>query len=209
MSWFAKLTDGLYPFEMVLLVLGVVLFIALLIAFLRNVFCNKPYAGLLAFFVLPIAMIGYSSIQTIQVGDGTVTIATKTAQLVQNPNDQNLRVSLQTDVAKLSARPIHDAQTTATLAEAQFALGNETEAQTNLQKALSANPKLATATQLQKKIQLTQQLNTLTAQAKAQPADTAAKAALQSTVTELQHVGVANPAAVKRMAEAQVVLNHQ
>ena len=209
MSWFAKLTDGLYPFEVVLLVLGVVLFIVLLIAFLRCVFRDKPYIALLGFFVLPIAMIAYPSIQSIQVGEGTVTIATKTAQLAQNPNDQQLRASLQTDVAKLSARPIHDAQTTATLAEAQFALGNETAAQTNLQKALSANPKLAAATQLQKKIQLTQKLSTLTEQAKSQPADTATKAELQNTVTELQRVGVANPTAVRNMAAARVVLNHQ
>jgi hypothetical protein len=208
MSWFAKLTDGLYPFEVILLVLGVLLFVALLIAFLRNVFCDKPYGGLLAFFLIPIAMIGYSSIQTIQIGEGTVTIATKTAQLAKNPNDQQLRISLQTDVAKLSARPINSAQTAATLAEAQFALGNETAAQTNLQKAIKANPKLPAATQLQNKIQLTQKLNTLTERAKSQPADTATKAELKSTITALQQVGVANPAAVKKMTEAQIVLNH-
>ncbi len=208
MSWFAKLTDGLYPFEVVLLVLGVLLFLALLIAFLRNVFCDKPYGGLLVFFVIPIAMIGYSSIQSIQIGEGTVTIATKTAQLVKNPDDQQLRISLQTDVAKLSARPVSNAQTAATLAEAQFALGNDTEAQTNLQKAIKANPKLPAATQLQKKIQLTKNLNALTERAKSQPADTATKAELQNTITALQQVGVANPAAVKKMAEARIVLNH-
>lgn len=208
MSWFAKLTDGLYPFEVVLLVLGVVLFIAILIAFLRNVFRDKPYGGLLVFFVIPIAMIGYSSIQSVQIGEGTVTIATKTAELVKSPDDQQLRVSLQTDVAKLSSRPISNAQTVATLAEAQFALGNDTEAQTNLQKAIKANPKLPAATQLQKKIQLTQNLNALTERAKSQPADTATKAELQNTITALQQVGVANPAAVKKMTEARMVLNH-
>ena len=187
MSWFAKLTDGLYPFEVVLLVLGVVLFIAILIAFLRNVFRDKPYGGLLVFFVIPIAMIGYSSIQSVQIGEGTVTIATKTAELVKSPDDQ---------------------QTAATLAEAQFALGNDTEAQTNLQKAIKANPKLPAATQLQKKIQLTQNLNALTERAKSQPADTATKAELQNTITALQQVGVANPAAVKKMTEARMVLNH-
>jgi tetratricopeptide (TPR) repeat protein len=208
MSWFAKLTDGLYPFEVVLLVLGVVLFIAILIAFLRNVFRDKPYGGLLVFFVIPIAMIGYSSIQSVQIGEGTVTIATKTAELVKSPDDQQLRVSLQTDVAKLSSRPISNAQTAATLAEAQFALGNDTEAQTNLQKAIKANPKLPAATQLQKKIQLTQSLNALTERAKSQPADTATKSELQNTITALQQVGVANPAAVKKMTEARMVLNH-
>ena len=208
MSWFAKLTDGLYPFEVVLLVLGVVLFIAILIAFLRNVFRDKPYGGLLVFFLIPIAMIGYSSIQSIQIGEGTVTIATKTAELVKSPDDQQLRVSLRTDVAKLSSRPISNAQTVATLAEAQFALGNDTEAQTNLQKAIKANPKLPAATQLQKKIQLTQNLNALTERAKSQPADTATKAELQNTITALQQVGVANPAAVKKMTEARMVLNH-
>jgi len=208
MSWFAQLTDGLYPFEVVLLVLGIVLFLALLAAFLRNVFCDKPYGGLLVFFVIPIAMIAYPSIQTVQIGEGTVTIATKTTELVKNPDDQQLRASLETDVAKLGGRPISNAQTAATLAEAQFALGNETAAQANLQKAIKANPKLPAATQLQKKIQLTQNLSTLTERAKAQPADAATKAELQNTVTALQQAGVANPTAVKRMAEARIVLNH-
>ena len=203
-----KLTDGLYPFEVVLLVLGVVLFIVVLIAFLRNVFRDKPYTGLLLFFVVPIVMIGYPSIQSIQISDSAVTIATKTAQLAQNPNDQPLRISLQSDVAKLSERPIHDAQTTATLAEAQFALGNETAAQTNLQKALSANPQLPAATKLQRKIELTQQLSTLTEQARSQPADTATKAKLQSTINEISQVGVANPTAVKNLAAARAVLTH-
>jgi hypothetical protein len=84
---------------------------------------GKAFGGLLFFFAIPIAMIGYPSIQKITFQDGVVTID-KTA-------DQAL-----TSIAK-----------------AQFALGRRAEANTSLESALRKAPALPAAVELKQRIE--------------------------------------------------------
>ena len=70
----SMLVDGLYGYEIVLGALGVLLFVALLPMLLRQIWRDKPYGGLLAFFILPVAMIGFPSIKSIQYKDGVVSL---------------------------------------------------------------------------------------------------------------------------------------
>lgn len=200
-----KFFNGLYSFEIVLMVLGVLLFVALLIAFLRLVFTGKPYAALLMFFVLPIVMIAYPSIQSVTFGNDSVTIDKGTTELLDHPDDKQLRATLQADVEKISARPARDAETAATLARAHFALGNDEAAQANLQKALQANPNLPAAKELQQKIELTHKLTTLTATVAAKD-DPAAKAELAKTVSQINQLKLANPQARAAVQRAKVML---
>jgi hypothetical protein len=82
-----SLFDGLYPYEVVLLILGALFFLLLAVLLVLLVVRGKPYTGMLAFFAIPIVMIGYSSIQEITFQDGAVTIQKTTAQLQAAPTD--------------------------------------------------------------------------------------------------------------------------
>jgi hypothetical protein len=201
MTFFA----GLYSYESVLLVLGVILFLVLLIALLRFVFTNKPYLQLLPFFLLPIAMIGYPSIQSIEYNNGLVTIQKTTDELVKNPNDQTLRANLQVAVNHVSSRPAPSDQATAYIAKAQFALGDEEAAKANLAK-VGPNSSLPDVHELQEKIQLVNQLKTLSTQVEAKPEDTAARTELANTAAQLKRAGVANPAALTSLQHAEALL---
>ena len=108
--------------------------------------------GLLAFFAIPILMIGYPSVKSYAIGDMTVTLQGTTNALQANPGDQELRAKLQQQLSQLDGRQFSDPEKLMILSKAQFALGNNQTALTNVNKALQANPNLPAARELQNKI---------------------------------------------------------
>ena len=99
-----KFFNGLYSYEIVMLVLGVLLFLVALVKLMK-----KASAGLVVFFLLAIAMIGYPSIQSIQYEKGVITVDKKVHDLEANPGNEALRASLQQDMGKIEGRANNDA----------------------------------------------------------------------------------------------------
>lgn len=198
--------EGLYFHEVVLFVLGVLFFIILVIAFVYQLVHKRSIAPLLAFFIIPIAMIGFPSIKSIQYKDGLVTIDKATRRLQENPTDATARRILQQEVKKIGTRPSSDPQSAIVLAKAQYALGNEEAAKINLQKAIQANPTDRSAQELQKKIAAIDSLKELSSKVEADPADSAAKAKLANTLDQTSQMKIANPDALIQVARAQTAL---
>src|SRR5436305_6938997 len=96
--------DGLYSYEVVLLVLGAVFFLVLMIAFVVLLSQGKPYGTLLVAFVIPIVMIGFPAIKSVQYHDGVVTIDKLTHDLQHNPTDSAKRAELNQKVSELASR---------------------------------------------------------------------------------------------------------
>jgi hypothetical protein len=122
-----NLFAGLYAYEIVLMVLGVVLFLALLIALLRNVFKDKPYAALIPALFVPIVMIGYPSIQTIQYQNGVVEISKAVQQVQDDPSDPEANAklnSLEPTIAKIEPRAGSDPATETVLLQARKVLSH-------------------------------------------------------------------------------------
>jgi len=199
-------TEGLYPGETVLLILGIVLFVVLIFAFVYQLTRQRSLGPLLGFFVVPIVMIGYPSIRSIEFKDGVVSIDKTTQQLLSNPTDASVRESLQKQLEQTTRRPIANPKDAAAVAKAQFALGDEQAAALNLQKALQKDPNLPEARQLQKKMEVAQNLQRLSVQVERNPADQAARAELQKNVSEAAQMQWANHNAVIALARAQTAL---
>jgi tetratricopeptide (TPR) repeat protein len=198
--------DGLYLFEWVLMALGVILFIVLVIAFFYQLTHNRSVGMLLAFFLVPIAMIGYPSLQSIQISDNKVSLEKKADAVLANPADTTARNELQQQVEKLRSRSFSDPATLTTISKAEFALGDDQVAKNNLGKALQKDPQLPAAKQLQIKIDSLDRLAPLTAQVKNNPTDEKAKAELNQTLNTVAQQPVANPAALLKVAQAQAAL---
>lgn len=198
--------DGLYSYEIALLIGGAILFVVLIVAFLRQVFTNRKYAGLLLFFVLPIAMMGFPAITKIQIQNGTVEIDKATHELQSKPQDTAARAALEADLSKIGQRPIRDPKVLTTLAQAQFALGHDNQAEANVNQVLAAAPNLTAATELKTKIDLTKNLTNLTTAAESQPDNVKVRQELQSTYSQLSRTPVANPKALETMSRARLVL---
>ncbi len=195
--------QGLYSYEIILLVLGVVLFVVSIVLLLRG------KTGLVVYFLVSIIMIGYPSITSIQYKDGAITIEKDTQTLQQDPTNPQARQAVQQELAKFESRPITDPHIATVFARAQFAVGNETAASVNLQKALQADPKSADALQLKQKIDAIQQLDRLSTEVKGNPQNAAAKQELTERLAQATKVPVSNPAALVKLASAQAAMGNQ
>src|SRR4051794_14020323 len=200
-----KFFDGLYNYEIVLLVLGGLLFLVALAKLIRG----KPNAGLVVFFLLSGSMIGYPSVQSIDYQKGVLSIKKQVHDLEADPGNEALRTSLQQDISKVQDRPSKEPETSLTLAQAHFALGNEAAAKQNLAAATEKNPELPEANDLSKKIELSDRLKVQTAKAEAAPNDAAARAQLDQTVSQVNQTRIANPTTLHNVTRAQTILKTQ
>jgi tetratricopeptide (TPR) repeat protein len=180
--------------------------VVFIFAFLYQLFHQRSVAALLGFFILPIVMIGYPSIKSIQYKDGVISVEKTTDQLLANPADAQSRQALEQQVQQIASRPPASANDSVTLAKAQFALGHEEAAAQNLQKALQAKPGLPEALALKSKMEVAQNLQRLAAQVEQNPADQQARTELQNNIGKATQLKWANPVAVTALARAQTAL---
>jgi tetratricopeptide (TPR) repeat protein len=206
MAFFSSFTQGLYPGEVVLLIAGIVFFVVLVFAFLYQLMHQRSYAALLGFFIVPIAMIGYPSIESIQYKDGVLTVQKTTAELLSNPADPQSRQSLEQQTQKISSRASSSPSDIVTLAKAQFALGHEEDATKNLQKALQAKGDLPEGLALKSKMEIAENLQHLATQVEKEPTNLQARAELQKNISAAGQIKWANPNAIISLAQAQTAL---
>jgi tetratricopeptide (TPR) repeat protein len=201
-----KFFDGLYPYEVVLLSLGVLLFMVLILAFLVLVMRGKPYGKILMSFAIPILMVGFPSVKSFEISESAVKIEKYTRALQEDPTDKNARASLEKEVKSVSDRPLNDPHVSVTIARAQIALGDNTAAEANVKKALKEAPQLPAALELKKRIELDRNLAALASQVEQNPNNAAAKAKLANTVSEFTHLKIANPMTISNIARSQAAL---
>lgn len=90
-----KLFNNLYIYEIVLLFLGVFLFMLLCVALIYSLWKGQNIKRLLYFFVISIIMIGYPSIQEIQIEKDRIAFTKYKDQVRENPNDTTALANLE------------------------------------------------------------------------------------------------------------------
>jgi hypothetical protein len=141
-----KLLEGLYLHEVILMVLGALLFVVLLVLLVYSVLKNRDLKLVLLSFLLPVLMIGFSSVKKIQFDKLVVDLEHQARQLEQKPGDQQLRAEVEKNVATVTdARPIGNRPDTLVIvARAQNALGQEQQALDTAKRAVKIDPSVAT-----------------------------------------------------------------
>lgn len=201
--------DGMYLYEIVLLIGGAILFLAAVIVLLRQVFTNHSYKGLMPLFLIAVLMMGFPAVSAVKFGKDLLEIDKQTHQLQEHPDDQATRAALSSNIKALSGRPIKDPQTITTLAQAQFALGEDQQAKEKVEQALAANPSLTAAKDLKAKIEVVDKLNTLTTAVQKEPDNPQVKQDLQNALVQANHLKIANPKALDTIKKAGTVLQSQ
>ena len=189
-----------------LLILGVLLFLLLAVLLAAQAMRGKPYSGLLFFFAIPVVMIGYSSIQEVTFKDGVITIQKATDSLQAAPTDTAARSDLQQQLSSLTNRPTSDPTALASIARAQFALGDQSAAETNVQKALQIKPDLPEAVALKQRIDTDNALTNLTPQLVQHPNDASTKQQLENPVAQAASLQIASPKFLAHIASAKAAL---
>lgn len=197
------MTAGLYLGEVVLLVLGVVLFAVGIFAFFYQLRRQRSLKPLIAFFLVSIGMIGYPSIKSIGYKDGAVTLEKMTRELAENPTDAKLREALDEKVKDVGPRVANSPKDAVTLAQAQFDLGREDEAARSLEKIPPGNANLPEVRELRKRIDQVDRLRNLATKVETNPGDQQSRAELQSTLASTDQIKWANPNALAAVSKAQ------
>src|SRR5262249_16876989 len=144
-----NLLGGLHLYENILMLLGILLFLVLVILLIYSVIKERDLKSILLSFLLPVLMIGFTSVKKIQYDKWLIELNNQSEMLEQKPGDQKLRAEVEEKVTAISARPIQQsAEALVTVARAQKALGDEAQALTTVNKALQVAPQLAEAAQL-------------------------------------------------------------
>jgi len=130
--------EGLYSYEIVMLVLGAVLFVVLLGLLVYNVIKQRKYGGLLVFFLATIPMIGYPSVQSIKFGKGLDELD-KVAKGGTGAVAPDQKAATEKTIDFVEARG-RTPQVQATVANAYRAIGDVDKAYTLAEKVSAAAP---------------------------------------------------------------------
>lgn len=195
---------GLYPFEILIMVLGAVLFVVMLIALIAYLIRGKSIAGLVVFFILSVGMLGFPALKAIQYKDGMVSLELNEQLLQQNPDDAQAREKLSKTLPAVEGRPT-DAKASLVIATAQWALGHEQAAVASLRPALSAPTPARDATALKERIENVQKLEQLTARAEQAPS-AADRTELEQQLNQVKQKTIVSPQTAATVARAHAVL---
>ncbi len=122
-----SLFDNLFLYEIVLLFLGVFLFMLLCGALVYYIIKKEEIKKLLFFFPIAIIMIGYPSVQEIQIENDKFSLRKFSDRVIENPEDTVAQQELTKVTEKLEKRATNTEDLQA-VAEANLLLGNSDKA---------------------------------------------------------------------------------
>ena len=149
--------NDLLLYELVLLCLGVLLFLVLIIAFLFYMIKNQPIKKLLLFFPFPIIMIGYPSIQGIEIASDRIKLVKNQEELMNDPTDSVARKKT-IEYSKKIEKRAKTSQDLVTVSKSNLILGNSEKAISYANKALEINKNDKNALALKKLAQYNEAL---------------------------------------------------
>ncbi len=136
------LFEGLKIFEIILMVMGVLLFLVQLFILVYYVLHNRPLKYVLPSLIIPIVMIGFPAIQKVQFGNSMLEMRETIAALEENPDDTEARAQLEERLEQLEESENLQPSTLVTLARGHAAKGDTAAALTYVESAMKQAPKL-------------------------------------------------------------------
>lgn len=147
-----KFFQGLYSYEIVLIILGTVLFLLLAVLLAWMIFRNREYRQILPFFLIPLLMIGFPGIKKITYENGKVELEKTTREVKASPADTTARAELARQVLEIRNRAASDPTGLVSVARANLVLGDTIKAEKAVNEALDLDPGMTEANDLAKRI---------------------------------------------------------
>ncbi|WP_262248782.1 hypothetical protein [Parapedobacter soli] len=169
MTTWNQLTDGLQLHEILLFVLGSLLFLVLLILLVLYAQRRQKLNILLPFFIIPVVMIGWSSIAKIQFNEAGLALEKTLREYETNPKDTATRELLQANVTELETKGVKDPKTLMNLARANYLLGKDQHALQTIDKIPESEKVILGADKLKATIFITQDIERKLQQAEQAP----------------------------------------
>jgi hypothetical protein len=192
-----QLLDGLFLYEITLLILGSIFFLVLIVLLIVKVSTRQPIKVLIPFFFLPILMIGFPGIEQFNFMNGMAELKTKINQAIDEPDNQELREEIREAVDQFTRRPIRDPKNLMVLGEAYEALDESAEAKQRAREVRQQDPGNEAAIQLLNRIDLRENIRIV----EENPRDEQARSELQRNISALEeepHIDVRNYISIAR-----------
>jgi hypothetical protein len=144
--------DGLHLYEIVLCVLGVILFLVLLVALIVLLMQGRSIKSLLLFFLIPVVMIGFPAVTKFKFDKDGVEIDKLALTVARNPEDVSAKTKLQMLVSEIKPRATESAEGLVKIARAEAVLGKPDQASATLDQALNRDSELKIAKDLKSRL---------------------------------------------------------
>jgi hypothetical protein len=145
--------NGLHLYEIVMLILGAILFLAVLVLLIVFVIQRRSIKALLLFFVIAVLMIGFPAVSKIKFDKDGLEIDKATQALTENPSNLSAKTKLESLVTQTKPRLTESPEGLVKVARAEAVLGNQDKALDTLDRALKTDPKLETAKDLKTRLE--------------------------------------------------------
>lgn len=139
--------EDLYTYEIVLLIAGFLLFLALLVLVVVQTTKEKPIKPLLFFFVPAIIMMGYPGIQSFSISKDKLELTKIQEQVMENPEDEESKEQLAEVTRSIEKRAKTD-RDYVQLSKSYLLLNENDKALQAAQKALAINSNHSGAKQI-------------------------------------------------------------
>lgn len=130
-----NLIEGLRVHEIIMMILGILLFLILLYGLVYSLRNSLPIKSLLLFFLIPIVMIGFSGIQKISFMGTLIDMKTTLAKVEEEFNNAEAREELEAQLLQLERAENLKPVTLATIARGMAAKGDTASAMIYLAEA--------------------------------------------------------------------------
>jgi len=176
-----NLFDGLFLYEIILMLLGSVLFLVVIFLIVKQKDINKNHLMGISFSII---MIAFPSIKSFSFQDGIINIEKKLEELKENPEDAMTKKTLEQEVGSIGDRPVNSAKRLTTLSEANLELGKTQKAETLAKEALDKAPENLQAAEVVNVIEVEKMIKKV----KSNPANKKAKESLQKDINALKKI---------------------
>jgi len=194
-----KLLDGLFLYEIILMILGTILFLAIVSLILKQKEINKNHLLGLGIAILSV---GFPGIKSFSITDGMLKIEKSIEELEANPANKEAQEALEKGVVAVQERPIKNSERLVTLSEANLELGHTDKAVTQAKTALESNPKSQKAEEVIKVVAVEKQIK----EVRSNPSDKKAKDRLKKDVRKLEKLKTPSGRRTAHIAEVYEVL---
>lgn len=169
MTTWEQLTDGLLLHEVAMFILGGLLFMVLLFLIILFALRKRQLKPLLLFFIIPIVMLGWSSIAKIQINSEGLTLVNNLKELEKNPEDKALQSRVEQSIRRLEEKEVSAPDVLANIAKAEYVLGRDQAALETIDRIPEEGRQALGMTTLKHTILVTQDLERKIDKAKASP----------------------------------------
>ncbi len=140
MNSISQFFQTMYTHELILMILGIILFFVALWAFIYQVKKGPIEWKYGLYFLLPLVFIGYPSIQSFSFMKDILSFETKITQLADQPENEDLKEGVKEEVERLESRPLRSFYQANVLLEAHIVLNQFNEADSLIQKLEMQKP---------------------------------------------------------------------